>query len=760
MAKALVIVESPTKAKAITRFLGKEYEVVASGGHIMDLPKSKLGVDLDDGFKPDYKPIRGKGKILKELRTRARKLGQVYLAPDPDREGEAIAWHLRLQIGNTQVDCRRLAFYEVTKKAVTAALEHSRDIDMNMVNAQQARRVMDRLVGYQVSPLLWKTVRYGLSAGRVQTVALRMIVDREKEISAFKPVEYWSIAALYETPAGETLHTKLVKIDGQSPEIPDEATAKGIVGDLKRGTPRVVTVNRKEKRRRPYAPFMTSTLQQESFQRLRFSAKKTMMIAQQLYEGITLPGEGTVGLISYMRTDSTRINADAQDGARGYISEHYGPAYLPETPNIYTKKSTSKTQDAHEAIRPTGVDRTPEALAGSLTADQLKLYRLIWNRFVASQMTPAVYDVTTIEIGVDRYLLRATGTIEKFDGFLKVYGRPAAPKKGEKTADDREGELPEVHEGDELVTRRITPKQHFTEPPPRYTEATLIKALEANGIGRPSTYATIMSTIMTRDYVQKERGSLKAMDLGITVIDLLLENFPDIFEIEFTARMEEELDRVEAGDDEWAKVVKDFYDPFSTDLKRAEERMPELKKSVQTESEVQCELCGQMMVKKFGRNGPFLACPGYPECKNTRPLEGEEEPEETGEVCEKCGRPMIVKTGRFGRFLACSGYPECKNTASIKVGVGCPEEGCNGQIVEKRSRRGKLFYGCNRYPDCTFALWQRPVPRACDACGAQFMVFKETKAKGPHLVCTQCKAVADVDEGEGEATAQAAGAGG
>jgi len=468
-----------------------------------------------------------------------------------------------------------------------------------------------------------------------------------------------------------------------------------------------------------------------------------------------LEAEGTVGLISYMRTDSTRINADALDAARNYIGQNFGAEYLPDSPNVYTKKS-AKTQDAHEAVRPTGVERTPELLASSLSADQLKLYRLIWNRFVASQMTPAVYDVTTIEVTIGRLLLRATGTIEKFDGFLKVHGKPAAKKNDTTEKADDEGKdvtLPDVAEGDQLTTRKVTPKQHFTEPPPRYTEATLVKALEANGIGRPSTYATIMSTILNRDYVQKERGTLKATDLGITVIDLLLENFPDIFEVEFTARFEGELDRVEAGDDDWVKVVGEFYSPFSVDLKRAEERMPELKKSVQVESEVECDQCGQMMVKKFGRNGPFLACPGYPECRNTRPLEGEAEVEETGEVCEKCGQPMVIKTGRFGRFLACSGYPECKNTASIKVGVACPEEGCKGQLVEKRSRRGKSFYGCDKYPDCTFALWQRPVAKKCAACGFAFLLYKETKARGPHLVCQQCKETAEVDSGEESADA-------
>ncbi len=741
MAKALVIVESPTKAKAITRFLGSDYQVIASGGHVMDLPKSKLGVDIDNGFKPQYVAIRGKNKALSELRNQARRAECIYLAPDPDREGEAIAWHLREQIAGGSVDCKRLSFYEVTKKAVLAALNEPRDIDMNKVNAQQARRVLDRLVGYQVSPLLWRTIRYGLSAGRVQSVALRMIVEREREILAFVPEEYWTITALLKTQAGEEFTTKLIKVGGKTPTVTDEATATALADALRQGAARVASVTRKERRRRPNPPFMTSTLQQEAFQRLRFSAKKTMMIAQQLYEGIHVPGEGTVGLITYMRTDSTRINADALDAVRQHIGDQLGQEYLSAEPNVFTKKKAT-TQDAHEAIRPTGVARTPRDVAPNLTTDQLKLYTLIWNRFVACQMAPAVYDVTTIDVLVDDKLLRATGTIEKFDGYLKVYGKTTKAK------DVKDALLPAVDEGEALAVRRVNPKQHFTEPPPRYTEATLVKALETNGIGRPSTYATIMSTIMTRDYVQKERGSLRATDLGMTVTDLLIANFPQIFEIEFTAKMESELDRVESGDDDWAEVVGQFYAPFSERLRAAEGRVDELKKSVQAVSEIQCDQCGEMMIKKFGRNGPFLACPGYPECKNTRPLEGEEIQEETGEVCDKCRAPMIVKTGKFGRFLACSAYPECKNTASIKVGVGCLEDGCNGQIVEKRTRKGKVFYGCDRYPDCKFALWQKPVAHPCPECGAKYMIFKETKAKGPHLTCANCKAVVTQDEAD------------
>jgi DNA topoisomerase-1 len=742
MSKSLVIVESPTKARTLTKFLGRSFQVLASGGHIMDLPKSKLGVDVDHDFTPQYVTIRGKAPTIKELKSAARKAKEVYLAPDPDREGEAIAWHLAQQLMNGAHDLKRLAFYEITKKAVEKALAEPRRIDMNMVNAQQARRVMDRLVGYQVSPLLWRTVRYGLSAGRVQSVALRMVVEREREILAFVAVEYWSIMVLLETPAHERFETKLVKIGGKAPEISDQATAERIVEELKQGQPVVQSVTRQEKRRSPKPPFKTSTLQQEAYQRLRFSSKKTMMHAQELYEGVDVPGEGTVGLITYMRTDSTRLAGEAVDEVRRFIQSHYGERYLPAEAPVYAKKSAT-TQDAHEAIRPTAVTRTPESLRGALSQPQLKLYTLIWNRFVSCQMAVAVFDVTTVDVQVGDKVLRATGTLPKFDGFLRVYGVLA--ENGDSREEGEGTTLPAVAEGDRLLTKRVTPRQHFTQPPPRYTEATIIKVLEAAGIGRPSTYATIVSTILNRDYVIKEKGALKPTDLGMTVTDLLLKNFPDIFEVEFTARMEEELDKVETGEDEWVKVVRDFYTPFAADLVRAEEKTAELKQSVQQESEVVCEACGRNMVKKYGRNGPFLACPGYPECRNTKPLEGEAPAIITGEVCSKCSSPMVVRSGRFGRFLACSAYPECKTTASFKVGVACPEDGCTGQLVEKRSRRGKMFYGCDRYPDCKFALWQRPVPTPCIACGVPFMVYRETKAAGPHYYCSRCKAVAAIE---------------
>ncbi len=752
MANALVIVESPTKAKTLTKFLGKDYEVKASGGHILDLPKSKLGVQIDKNFEPEYVTIRGKGPTIKELKAAARRLKRVFLAPDPDREGEAIAWHLVQELKNGAVDFKRLAFYEITRKAVERALTEPRDIDMNMVNAQQARRVLDRLVGYRVSPILWRTVRYGLSAGRVQSVALRMIVEREREIAAFVPEEYWSIAALLETKKRERFEAKLWKIGGKTPEIGNEVEAQRLTEELRTGTGVVKEVAQQEKRRSPRPPFKTSTLQQEGYQRLRFTSKRTMMVAQELYEGVEVPGEGTVGLITYMRTDSTRIAAEALEEVRDYIKNRIGEAYLPGEAVIYAKKSAT-TQDAHEAIRPTSIARTPESLHGALTPTQLKLYTLIWNRFVACQMNPAVFDATTVDVEVGDKLLRATGTVLKFDGFLKVYAA------GDEAREEGEGtRLPVVAVGDPLAIRKVTPKQHFTQPPPRFTEATLIKGLEAAGIGRPSTYAAIVSTILTRDYVVKDKGSLKPTDLGMTVTDLLIQNFPDIFQVEFTARMEEELDKVEAGEDDWVKVVRDFYTPFEVDLRQAEARQAELKQSVQQESEVECELCGRLMVRKYGRNGPFLACPGYPECRNTKPLEGDGVPEVSDEVCSKCGSPMVVKTGRFGRFLACSAYPKCKSTASFKVGVGCPEPGCGGQLVEKRTRRGKMFYGCDRYPECKFALWQRPVATPCRACGAPFMVYRETKAAGPHYYCNRCKAVASIEaEGEISEAAESSG---
>ncbi|HEX7879694.1 MAG TPA: type I DNA topoisomerase, partial [Candidatus Eisenbacteria bacterium] len=733
----LVIVESPSKAKTLTKFLGRGFTVMASNGHIMDLPTSKLGVDIENDFQPEYVAIRGKKKILDDLKKKAREVDVVYMAPDPDREGEAIAWHLRNWLGKANGTLRRLTFNEITERAVKDSLNHAREIDENLVNAQQARRVLDRLVGYKVSPLLWNILRYGLSAGRVQSVALRIICDREKEIRAFNAVEYWTIEARLAAPGsppsppipepeaqaqyvvgteekapvaplgpGE-FYARLIKVGDEKPELTDGTTATSLVESLQ-GRPFTVTeVKKRERRKNPAPPFITSTLQQDAFKKHRYSSQKTMVLAQQLYEGIDL-GEGPVGLITYMRTDSTRIAQEALDAVRGHIRSSYGDRYLPETARTFPTKKAA--QDAHEAVRPSEVDRTPESLARYLQPDLLKLYTLIWNRFVASQMTPAVYETTSVDIRVDRaagdpVTFRASGTVPIFDGFTRLWA----------SLDEEEEEptLPALEEGTRVEDRGVVPSQHFTEPPPRFTEATLVKALEENGIGRPSTYATIVSTILTRDYVLRDRGKLTPTELGMTVTDLLIKTFPDIFNVDFTAQMENELDRIETGEEEWHSVIKGFWDPFASDLTKAEGQKAELKAGLQEETDILCPKCGEetgsKMIKKYGRNGIFLACPRYPDCKATQPYD-QAEVETTDEVCEKCSGPMVVKRGRFGRFLACSNYPDCKSTRPYRIGVPCPEKDCGGQLSEKRSKRGKMFYGCDRWPECNFATWDRPVP--------------------------------------------------
>ncbi len=725
--KSLVIVESPSKAKTLNKFLGRGFTVMASNGHIMDLPTSKLGVDVDNDFEPEYVTIRGKAKILKDLKARSAGVETIYMAPDPDREGEAIAWHLANYLAGSST-IRRLTFNEITERAVKDSLNHARDIDENLVNAQQARRVLDRLVGYKVSPLLWTILRYGLSAGRVQSVALRLLVEREKEIKAFVPVEYWTIDALLRTAEGQEFKARLQKVGDDKIDLKDGATANALAEALRTRDYSVSEVKKRERRKQPAAPFITSTLQQEGFKKLRYSSQKTMILAQQLYEGIDL-GEGQVGLITYMRTDSTRIADEALAAVRGHIGDAYGADYLPETPRTFPSKKGA--QDAHEAVRPSDVTRTPSSVSGFLTPDLLKLYTLIWNRFVGSQMMPAVYETTSVDIMAGDAMFRASGTVPIFDGFTRVYAQ----------ADDEEAEptLPALIEGQALTAGEISADQHFTEPPPRFTEATLVKALEENGIGRPSTYATIVSTIINRDYVLRDRGRLTPTELGMTVTDLLVKTFPDIFNVDFTARMEDELDKIETGEDEWRQVIKDFWDPFSADLLVAEKRREELKKEVQEVTEEDCPKCGAKMIKKYGRNGIFLACPNYPECKTTKPYDSSEI-ETTDEVCDKCGAPMAVKRGRYGRFLACTKYPDCKNAKPFKIGVACPEDGHKGNLVEKRSKRGKVFYGCDKYPDCTFATWDRPVQVECPQCQNPFMSQKENKTKGQFLRCPKCKA--------------------
>ncbi len=754
MPKGLIIVESPAKARTISRMAGAGYQVLASNGHVRDLPKSKLGVDIEQGFEPHYVTIRSKSKVIKQLRETAARADEILLAPDPDREGEAIAWHLMQVLKPSQRPFRRLIFHEITQRAIKEALASPREIDMDKVNAQQARRVLDRLVGYQLSPILWKTIRYGLSAGRVQSVALRLIVDRENQIAAFVPEEYWTIHALVGNGGPATMEMGLVAWQGQKPRLVNESEAQAVVAAVEGRPLRIETINTKRRRRNPSAPFITSTLQQDAFRALRFSSKKTMQIAQELYEGLPIGEEGTVGLITYMRTDSTRIADEAIAEVRGFIEGSFGRAYVPESPNQYRKKGRS--QDAHEAVRPTSAIRTPDALARYLSADQLKLYRLIWNRFVASQMRPQELDITTVNAAAGEALFRATGRVIAFDGFTRLYesSDPRSASRGKQDGEEDEvlvDLLPGLEEGQRLSVKEIQKKQHFTEPPPRFSEASLIRALEENGIGRPSTYSTIVSTILTRDYVRRDKGRLHPTDLGVTVTGLLLENFARIMNVDFTARMEEELDSVEAGRYPWEQVVREFYGPFSESLHVAEGKVAELKASVQVETDQACSECGAMMIRKFGRNGPFLACSRYPECKHTEPLSEDEKPKPTDHACSECGSPMMIRTGRYGRFLACSRYPDCKTTQPVPVGVDCPEQGCSGKLVEKRTRGGRVFYGCDQYPDCKYALWDLPVAIVCQACGHPFMVEKNTRKDGPHYACPRCKVqvMREVEEDEG-----------
>ncbi len=736
--KSLVIVESPAKAKTIGKYLGKDYTVKASVGHIMDLPKSKLGVDVEKDFEPRYIVIKGKAPIVKELKAAAKKADRILLATDPDREGEAIAAHIAEVISGSikHEEVYRVLFNEITKKAILLAIEHPGKVDVNKVDAQQARRILDRLVGYQISPLLWKKVRRGLSAGRVQSVALRLICEREEEIKAFVPEEFWSLTALLEGKTPPQFEAKLLKKDEEKLKVKNNDEVRRIIADLE-GKPYVVTrVEKKERRRNPVPPFTTSKLQQESGRKLGFTAKRTMGIAQSLYEGVDVGEEGTVGLITYMRTDATRVGKEAQDEARELIASKFGKDYLPEKPPVYA--SSKNAQEAHEAVRPTSVMREPDAIKQYLEPDQYKLYKLIWNRFVASQMNPAIIDQTSVDIKAGEYTFRATGSVVKFPGFMAVY----MEEKPEDQASEEENEeavLPPLTEGELLALIKLDPKQHFTQPPPRFSEALLVKTLEEKGIGRPSTYAAIISTIQERDYVNKVENKFRPTELGVLVNDLVVSHFPVVMDVAFTAKMEEELDKIEEGEIPWVEAVKDFYKPFSESLEKAQIEMRDVK-AEQPPTDIACEKCGKLMVIKWGRNGQFLACSGYPECKNTKPFirkengEVEAAPEEmTDEKCPKCGAPMVFKRGRFGKFLACSRYPECNHTQGLSTGVACPEDG--GKLVERRSRYGKVFYSCSNYPDCKFAIWYKPVQRACPQCSAPFLVEKYSKKTGPYIAC-------------------------
>ena len=731
--KSLVIVESPAKAKTISKILGKDFTVKASVGHVKDLPVKEMGIDIDKEFTPRYMVIPGKETVIRELKKAAKEADTVYLAPDPDREGEAIAWHIAEEIKSKAKEVYRITFNEITKSAVQEAIRHPGEIDLKKVDAQQARRVLDRLVGYELSPLLWRKVRRGLSAGRVQSVAVRLIVDREREIGEFRQEEYWSVNAEFEGSNKPAFWAKLAKYRNDKVEIKNAEGAEAAVADI-RGSKFVLSrIEKKKKKRNPAPPFITSTLQQEASRKLRFTAKKTMVVAQQLYEGIELGEEGAVGLITYMRTDSLRVAAEAQQAARAYIETTYGKEFVPEKPPVF--KSKASAQDAHEAVRPTYMTNSPEAIKHYLHKDQLALYRLIWNRFIASQMAPAELEQTTFEISCDtdqcrgETLFRASGSVVKFPGFMALY-----TESTDEAIDEGEAILPQLKEGEELALLNLQPKQHFTQPPPRYTEATLVKALEEKGIGRPSTYAAILSTIQDRKYVQKTEGKFSPTELGTVVNDFLVERFRELMDISFTANMEEDLDRIEDGKKKWVKIVKDFYRPFHEKLAEASAVKGKVKpEDIPTEET--CENCGKPMVIRWGRHGRFMACTGFPECKTTKPLEGEglaKEPETTDEKCPACGSPMVVRSGRFGKFVACSQYPTCKTTKPVSTGMKCPVDG--GDIVERRSKRGK-FWGCGNYPKCTFVSWYKPIPDPCPKCGAPFLVEKWDKAGNVTCIC-------------------------
>jgi DNA topoisomerase-1 len=809
--KSLVIVESPAKAKTIQKYLGKGFTVEASLGHVKDLPKSTLGVDTNNEFETDYVVIPGKEKVLAKLKKLAGPMDAIYLAPDPDREGEAIAAHLAFELeGNghgkkakkkkkqsEDADAppriQRVTFNEITKRAVQAAFEHPRAIDQNLVDAQQARRVLDRLVGYQVSPLLWDKVRRGLSAGRVQTVALRLIVEREREIKAFEKKEYWTIDAHLAASKPPAFDARFLGKGEEKFEVTNGEDAEKIRAAIEQADWLVRSVDKKERRRNAAPPFTTSKLQQDSSRKLRFSVKRTMMIAQRLYEGVELGEEGLVGLITYMRTDSTRVAPEAIQEVREYVGKEYGAAYLPETPNTYKEKK--EAQAAHEAIRPTSAMRHPDQVKQYLKEDEFKVYKLIWQRFVASQIMPAVFDQTTVDIDAkskngDVYWFRVTGSVLKFDGFLRVYEES---KEGKDEEDEElKHKLPALEAGQKLTLKELKPEQHFTEPPPRYNEASLVKELEERGIGRPSTYSAILSTIQERQYVQKLGGKFTPTEIGLVVTDLLVENFRDIFDVAYTAGLEEKLDDIEEGKEKWTDTLAEFYKKFTKDLKYAEKHMENIKRMEkptdekcekcgaplvikwgrhgsfyacstydkedpntctftkenpinlpdldsadvqETTQEEYCENCGRVMVLKRGRFGQFMACTGYPDCKTTRRLDqGKKVPDiPLDELCPKCNRNMMIRHGRFGEFTACSGYPECKYVKQNYIGVKCPE--CKeGDLVEKRARKGNTFYGCGNYPKCKFTSAHKPIAEKCPSCGSEYLVQKFLK-DGPVIAC-------------------------
>jgi DNA topoisomerase-1 len=768
MSHILVVVESPTKSKTIKRYLDGwqqgRFQVTSSVGHIIDLPEKELGVDLENDFEPTYVPASRKDKVISELKKLAKGAESVLLATDQDREGEAIAWHIErlLKAGRRVPPISRIRFNEITKQAIIEAVSHPELIDTNRVDAQQARRVMDRLVGYQVSPLLWKTVSRGLSAGRVQSVAVRLICEREEEINAFVPQEYWTFTGLFRDLAAEDFHADLHKVwpdaatakleagkktAGEKPAVSSEAEAMAWKREMLAADWSVQAIQEKQVSRKAPAPFITSTMQQDAARRLGFSPKKSMMLAQQLYEGVELANGEVAGLITYMRTDSTRLADSALEEARGYLEKRFGKDSIPAKPNVF--KSKGKAQDAHEAIRPTTTRWSPADLKDSLSRDQLRLYTLIWNRFLASQMVPALYQQRSVDLLGDRFLFRCTGSVLSRKGFLELYEDVKEKKKKSEESSSKRPDLPvpvKLKEGEAVTLEEMGADQHFTKPPARFSQESLIKALEELGIGRPSTYASIVDMILKRSYVELKEKRFHPSDLGQTVNRILVTHFADIFNVDFTARMEAELDSIESGRD-WKSVMHDFYGPFSAALKEADAKRGEIRASTTEKLGEACPECGGELIYKWGRNGRFIACNNFPDCRYTRdPNEGSGE-EAEGELCDECGAPMLVRNSRFGRFLGCSRYPECKGKRPIDLGVACPQEGCDGKLAERKGRRG-VFYGCTRYPKCTFATWDKPTKTACPACGHAWMGLKQRKQGDDKLICPVCKYEHDPAEAE------------
>lgn len=773
MAKSLVIVESPSKAKTINKYLGKSYKVIASVGHIKNLPKSKISVDFENDYELTYETIPGKEKIIEELKELSKSADNIYIATDPDREGEAIAYDIAEEVKNKKTPIFRVLFNEITKKGVEEGINNPLQIDEKLVSSQQARRALDRIMGYKVSPFLWKVIYYGLSAGRVQSVALRLICEREAEIKSFIPAEYWSVLANFkDRDKNKVFESKLIvkndtafKFNGEDPRIKDETETEEIIKDLRTKLFKVSDIIKKEVRRNPYPPFTTSSLQQDASVRLRFAPKKTMMQAQKLYEGINIGEEGLTGLITYMRTDSTRLSEDAVSEARGYILEKFGKEFLPASSKVYSKKKEN-TQDAHEAIRPTSVWRTPESLKKDLTIDQYKLYDLIWKRFVACQMQNSVSDQITLLIDSfsestngsskkpDFYQFRTTDSTIKFKGFLALYDDVFEDEK-EDTED--EYSIPaEIEIGDILDLEDLIKKQHFTNPPPRYTESSLIKQLDNLGIGRPSTYAFIVSTIINRTYCDLVDRKLYATELGQTVDKLLAEHFSDVINVKFTAQMEEELDKIAEGELTYKKVLDDFYLPFNLDLEFLNKKTKEIKESLIEKTDIVCDKCGGEMLIKWGRNGRFLSCNKYPKCKNAKPLPGEQEEHQElaeGKICILCGNPMVVKSSKYGKFLGCSTYPDCKNIQPITLGIKCPK--CKeGEILGRKALKSKkTFYGCTRYPECDFISNSKPRETKCEMCGSSYMLEKYSKKKGEYLECPECKHKVEIESKDAVETA-------